>query len=101
MVIDFTKKALPDSFALFYDVKGLIPGHKLTAAAMASTTDSREESDVSLDIFQSLSEKEEAVRRRKSAFIRWQGRAGVNMQESYRTTRKQNEHNIWIFQIIY
>ncbi|MED6259106.1 hypothetical protein ATANTOWER_017040 [Ataeniobius toweri] len=65
MVINFTKKALLDysfvTLMLFYDVKGEPRARKLTTATMADNSDSSEESDVSLNVSQSLSEREKTV----------------------------------------
>ncbi|MEQ2304874.1 hypothetical protein AMECASPLE_031837 [Ameca splendens] len=118
MVMDFTKKPFPDySFAILLCSFMTSEGNPLTAATMASNTDSREESDVSLDIFQSLSQRDAAesgeesqlssdgrahmLRRADGHLIRPEsifGYARVNKHESYRTTRTQNEQNIRIFQ---
>ncbi|MEQ2300143.1 hypothetical protein AMECASPLE_022305 [Ameca splendens] len=122
MVITFTKKALPDySFSLFHDIRGIL-ARKLTAATVANNTDSSKQSDI--DIFQSLSERDEAYEsgeesqlslhgraqvqrhadghpiRPEFIFTRCQKTARVNMHESYHN-RKQNQHNIWIFKIIH
>ncbi|MEQ2285574.1 hypothetical protein AMECASPLE_033324 [Ameca splendens] len=87
---------------------------------MFDNTNSSEKSDISLDIFQTLSERDAAdsgeesqllsdgraqeLRRANSHLIRpesilagCQSMAGVNKHESSCTTRKQNGHNIWIF----
>ncbi|MEQ2300390.1 hypothetical protein AMECASPLE_024937 [Ameca splendens] len=126
MVINFSKKALSDySVAIlsgsFMMSKGN-PARKLTASAMVTNTDSSKESDISLDIFQFLSQRDAAVSGEKSQLLsddraqvlrRADGHlirpesifagctAGVSMHEPQRTTRKQNKHNIWIFKIIH
>ncbi|MEQ2290004.1 hypothetical protein AMECASPLE_038926 [Ameca splendens] len=121
MVINFTKKVLQDlSFAILFFALllciGGTPARKLTTAAMADNTDSSEESNVTLDIFQSLRETKESEKNKVSCHQMAEHKCckvwmaiyfcqmpehGVNLHDSYRTNRKQSEHNIRILKVIH